>query len=233
VLSAAGEWKRADEEARAACDEAMRFDFGHVGLAAYELGLLRLRMGDIAGAEEAFKRTHELGAVAEPGLSLLRLARGDAAAAATSIEAAIASTPSSDPFARARHLPAKIEIFLATGDREGARAASTELEAIAARHRGSPGIAAASAHGSGVVAAAFGAQDEAIAHLRKSSREWSAANVPFEAARSRHALGMVLAASGDRAGAALELGVARDTFERLGVTDLARKSAEALTLTSA
>jgi tetratricopeptide (TPR) repeat protein len=233
VLSAAGEWERAAEEARAACDEAMRFDFGHVGLAAYELGLVRLRMGDISGAEDAFKRTHELGAVAEPGLSLLRLARGDAAAAAASIEAALASTPSSDPFSRARHLPAKIEILLASGDREGARAASKELEAIATRHPGSPGIVAASAHGAGVVAAALGAHGEAIIHLRKSCRDWSTANVPFEAARSRHELGMVLVASGDRAGAALELGVARDAFERLGVADLARKSAEALTLTSA
>jgi tetratricopeptide (TPR) repeat protein len=232
ALAAAGEWKRAEEEARSACEEAMRFDFGHVGLAAYELGVLRLRAGDASGAEDAFKRAHELGATVDPGLSLLRLARGDALGALASIEGAIASTPPSDPLARARHLPAKIEILLAQGDRDGARAASAELEAIASRHPGSPGIVAACAHGLGTVSAAFGAQEAAIAHLRRSSREWSRASVPFEAARARLELGIVLARGGDRAGAALELGAAHETFERLGAQEYARKAADALTLTS-
>ncbi len=190
----------------------MRFDFGHVGLAAYELGLLSLRKGDLAAAEEAFKRAHELGALAEPGLSLLRLARGDATAALASIEAAFASTPA-DALSRARLLPAKIEIALVAGDRENARAAAAELEAIAARF---PALAGAAAHGTGRVASACGAHAEAIAHLRKSCRHWLDANMPFEAARARHDLGIALEATGDRAGAALELEVARAALERLG-----------------
>jgi tetratricopeptide (TPR) repeat protein len=214
VLAATGDWTRAEAEARTACEEAMRFDFGHVGLAAYELGVLSLRKGDITAAEAAFKRAHELGALAEPGLSLLRLARGDATAAFASIETACAST-ASDPLSRARLLPAKIEIALAAGELEGARAASAELAAIAERL---PALAGAAAQASGMLAAASGAYAEAIAQLRRSCRHWLEAGMPFEAARARRDLGNVLAGSGDCAGADLELGVAREAFERLGLT---------------
>ncbi len=214
VLVANGEWTRAEAEARTACDEALRFDFGHIGLAEYELGVLGLRKGDTAAAERAFRRAHELGALAEPGMSLLRLARGDAAAALASIDAAFASTPP-DPLARARLLPAKIEIALAAGDVEGARAASAELSGIAARQ---PTLAGAAAHSAGAVAAASGAHAEAITQLRRSCLHWLEAGMPFEAARARLDLGKVLAASGDRAGADLELGAARSAFERLGLT---------------
>lgn len=192
----------------------MRFDFGHVGLAAYELGMLGLRKGDLAAAEDAFKRAHELGALAEPGLSLLRLARGDAAAALASIDAAIAAAPP-DSLSRARMLPARIEIALAANDLEAARAASVELDAIADRVAT---LAGAAAQASGTVAAASGAHADAIALLRRSCRHWLDAGMPFEAARARRELGNALAASGDRAGGELELEVARKAFERLGLT---------------
>src|SRR5439155_24266193 len=176
VLAATGEWKRAEAEARSACHESLRFDFGHVGLATYALGLLSLRKGDIAAAEEAFKRAHELGALAEPGLSLLRLARGDARAALASIEAAFASTPP-DPLCRARLLPATIEIALAADDRERARAASAELDAIAVRF---PALAGAATLGAGRVAFASGAHADALAHPRTSRNHWLDANMPCE-----------------------------------------------------
>ncbi|HTL36044.1 MAG TPA: hypothetical protein VL326_23095 [Kofleriaceae bacterium] len=215
VLAATGNWTRAEAEAKTACVVAMRFDFGHVGLAEYELGVLSLRKGDTAAAEAAFKRAHELGALAEPGLSLLRLARGDTAAALASIDSACASTPS-DPLSRARLLPAKIEISLAAGDLDGARVAATELDAIALRV---PTLAGAATHASGLVAAASGAHADAIAQLRQSCRHWLDAGMPFEAARARRDLANTLAASGDHAGSALERQVARDAFERLGLTE--------------
>ncbi|MBV8756328.1 MAG: response regulator transcription factor [Deltaproteobacteria bacterium] len=215
VLTATGDWQRAETEARTACEEAMRFDFGHVGLAAYELGVLSLRKGELASAEAAFKRAHELGALAQPGVSLLRLAHGDASAALASIESACASTPS-DPLSRARLLPAKIEIALAAGDLAGARTAASELAAIAERI---PTLAGAAAEGSGRVAAASGSHADAIADLRRSCRFWLDAGMPFEAARARRELANALAASGDGAGAALEAQVAREAFERLGLTE--------------
>jgi hypothetical protein len=215
VLAATGEWSRAEIEARTACEEAMRFDFGHVGLAAYELGVLHLRKGDTAAAEVAFKRAHELGALAEPGLSLLRLARGEAAAAYASIDSACASTPA-DPLTRARLLPAKVEIALAAGALDGARAASAELAAIAVRI---PTLAGAAAQASGMVAAASGEHGEAVTQLRQSCRHWVDAAMPYEAARARRELAKALAASGDRAGAALEADVAGEAFQRLGLTE--------------
>src|SRR5207253_1028954 len=99
-----------------------------------------------------------------------------------------------DPLSRARLLPAKIEIALIAGDREGARAAAVELGAIAAMYPGSAALAAASAHGTGTVAAAGGAHAEAIGHLRRSHRQWLEAGVPFEAARARHDLAAALEA---------------------------------------
>ena len=43
----------------------------------YEMGDIRRRLGDPAGAEEAFRRASELGREPQPGLALLRLAQGD------------------------------------------------------------------------------------------------------------------------------------------------------------
>lgn len=43
-----------------------------------ELGTIRLRRGDLDGAEEAFLAAHEHAWEPQPGLALLRLAQGDA-----------------------------------------------------------------------------------------------------------------------------------------------------------
>ena len=133
---------------------------------------------------------------------------------AMSIEAAFASTPA-DPLSRARLLPATIEIARAADDRERAREASAELDAIAARF---PALTGAATHGAGRVAFASGAHADAIVHLRKSCNHWLDASMPFEAARARHDLGIALQASGDHAGAALELGIASEALERLALT---------------
>jgi hypothetical protein len=53
-----------------------------------------------------------------------------------------------------------------------------------------------------------------------------------EPAPTRDIARALLAASGERAGAALELEVAREAFGRLGLEDHAIKAAEVLTLTS-
>ena len=52
----------------------MRREFGRP---LTELGTIRLRIGDLAGAEEAFPAADEHGRDPQPGLALLRLAQGD------------------------------------------------------------------------------------------------------------------------------------------------------------
>jgi hypothetical protein len=49
-------------------------------VAFYQTGESRRRVGDLAAAEEAFTRAHELGFDPQPGLALLRLSQGRAGA---------------------------------------------------------------------------------------------------------------------------------------------------------
>ena len=62
----------ASEKALRALEETGRLDLAHVGVAARELGHIRVRLGDTEGAEQAFRRAHEYGISPEPGMSLVR-----------------------------------------------------------------------------------------------------------------------------------------------------------------
>jgi hypothetical protein len=70
----------ASEEALRALEETGRLDLAHVGVAARELGHIRVGLGDTEGAEQAFRRAHEYGSSPEPGMSIVRLVRGDRSA---------------------------------------------------------------------------------------------------------------------------------------------------------
>ena len=221
VLIKRGAWDDGEREALLACDEAQRFDLAHTGLASYELGEIRLRRGDFDGAEEAFKRSHELGFVPQPGMSLLRLARGDAAAARSSLETALRD-PSLDRLGRARLLPSSVEIALAVGDDSAARTAVAELEEIAELY-GMPALGAASAHARGELELATGNADEAAARLQSAYRLWQTVDAPYESARSRVSLADAHLKQGDLESCALELNAASSMFERLGaLPDLER-----------
>ena len=65
----------------------MRREFGWP---LVELGNIRLRKGDLVGAEEAFLAAHEHAWSPHPGLALLRLAQGDVETASMMIADAIA-----------------------------------------------------------------------------------------------------------------------------------------------
>lgn len=221
VLIKHGAWDDGEREALLACAEADTFDRAHTGLASYELGEIRLRRGDLDGAETAFKRAHELGFVPQPGMSLLRLARGDAAAARASIETALRD-PSLDRLARARLLPSSVEIALAAGDDGAARAAVAELEEIAELYT-MPALGAAASHARGELELATGSADEAAARLQSAYRLWQTVEAPYEAARSRASLADALLKQGDLESCALELNAASSLFERLGaLPDLER-----------
>ena len=73
-----GQWPEAELEARQACEELQRFGLNDsLGYAHHEIGEIRLRMGDLQGAADAFERAYELGDDGQPGLALLHLARGE------------------------------------------------------------------------------------------------------------------------------------------------------------
>jgi class 3 adenylate cyclase len=218
-----GAWLEAEAEARRATDELAGYVPAAVGIALYEIGLIRLRLGDLAGAEDALLRAHAYNRDPEPALSLVRLAEGNTAAATASIARALDDPPAAPTWAtplgsdlgRLALLPAQAEIALAAGDVALARKAVDEVSRLAARF---PSVmsSATAATADGSVLVAEGRAHEAITTLRRAVQLWGELDAPYDAARARVSLAEALLADGSPDGAALEVRAARTVFERLG-----------------
>ncbi len=225
-----GLWSEAEQEARQACEELERFGLlDGVGYAQYEVGEIRLRLGDLDGAAAAFERAYELGHDAQPGRALLHLARGEVDEAARSIARGLAATAvtdsATDRASRARLLPAQIDIALAAGDLTTAGAAVVELEAIATDFQ-RPVFEAGALTGRGELFLGEDRPSDASPLLGRSWRLWQDADLPYESARARLRYAEALAAEGDMSSSRMDLKAARSTFERLGARlDLARANA--------
>jgi class 3 adenylate cyclase len=214
IMRLRGAWTEAEAEARHASEELGRHNLLDVsGEAFYEIGEIRLRMGDLGAAEEAFTQAHELGREPQPGMAMLRLAQGRPGPASTGLASALEDTD--DRLARVRLLPARVEVAVAAGEIDAAREAAAELEETAVAY-GSEALAAASAASLGTVALAEGDPRAAVSSLRRALRVWQSLDAPFEAARTRVLLADAHRAGGDEEAAAMELGAARAVFERLG-----------------
>jgi len=221
LLIGRGAWSEAEQRARSACAGMEPIELAHIGLALSEIGEVRLRMGDLDGAAEAFAKASENAAPPQPGTALLLLARGDPAAAAASIGAALAEAGWSN-LARARLLPAQVEIALAGDDIATARSAATELVQLATVFT-SPAIRAAADGADGAVLLAEGDRQGAVESLRRSADLWREASAPYDCARSRALLARALLEQGDASRARGELQAARAAFEALGARlELAR-----------
>ena len=177
-----GALAEAEDDARFAIAELEGFAPDLAGAAFNELGEIRLRVGDLDGAEEAFRAAHRLGTDPQPGLALLRLARGDLAGARGTIARALADT-SWNRLARARLLPAEAEIAAAAGDADAVHAAARELTEIADAY-GTPALLARAANARGLAALASGEAATAIESLRKAAALWAQVEAPFEARRA-------------------------------------------------
>jgi len=225
-----GLWPEAEQEARQACEELERFGLlDAVGYAQYEVGEIRLRMGDLDAAEEAFERAYELGHDAQPGIASVHLARGRIDEAARSIGRALAATAGAggvgDRASRARLLPAQVDIALAAGDLETAGAAVMELESIATDFE-RPVFQAGALTSRGELLLGEDRASEASPILGRSWRLWQETDLPYESARARLRYAEALTADGDEATARRDLRAVRAVFERLGARlDLARVDA--------
>jgi len=211
-----GSWPEAEEEARRATEELRDFSPAVAGSAFHELGEIRLRMGDLAGAEEAFQQAAALGEEPQPGQALLLLANGKVDAAAASIRGSLEEM-TWDRLARARLLPAQAEIARARDDVATAAAAASELAEIAKEFE-TPAILAAAAQSGGVASLMAGDVVDAAGRFREARRLWRQVDAPFEGATTSVLLAESQAAQGDDEAAKLELATARSTFERLGAT---------------
>ncbi len=215
-----GLWPEAEQEARQACEELERFGLiDSIGWAHYQVGEVRLRMGDLEGAGEALDRAYEYGHDAQPGMALLQLARGEVDEAARSIARALAVTKGTDLHidraTRARLLPAQIEIALAAGDLDTAGPAVDELESIAADFQ-RPVFEAGALTARGELLLREERPAEASPLLGRSWRLWQETDLPYESALARLHYAEALAADGDEAAARRDFRAARSAFERLG-----------------
>ncbi len=224
IMRLRGSYAEAEDEASKARTDLEAFGrLPQAGAGANEVGEVRLRRGDLDGAEEAFEQAHRLGNEAQPGIALLRLARGQIDAARSSIGTALADV--GDPLDRARLLPARVEIALAAYDVAEAREAAEEFAATA-EAIGAPMLQAAAHQALGATLTYEEDAAAAIAELRKAVRAWTGSDAPFEAAQARRWLAVALRAGGDEASAVLELRTAKDAFERLGAVRDAERCEE-------
>jgi class 3 adenylate cyclase len=224
IMALRGAWPEAEAQARLATEELPSFNQSYAAEAFYELGEIRLRVGDLAAAEEAFEQAHELGRDPQPGLARLRLAQGRLDGASSCIVQALDEETSD--LHRARLLPAQVEIALAAGEIDDARAASEELSAIGARY-GTDAFRAAG-HASRARLALAGAGDGAIREARDALRLWQRIDAPYEEAHARVLLAEAHVAAGDEENAARELRAAVAVFERLGAVRDLRAARETL-----
>jgi class 3 adenylate cyclase len=224
IIRLRGAFREAEDEAQQAVKELTAFgELPIAGVGFHEIGEIRLRIGDLDGAEEAFEHAHQRGNDAQPGLALLQLARGRIVAARSSIRAALADQPMA--LTRARLLPARVEIALAAHDIAEARESAEELREIASTYDAP--LWHASAHQAlGAVLTYEDDPQEAITELRRAIRHWTEADLPFETAQARRWLALAHRAAGDEESATLELRAAHSTFERLGATLEAERSEE-------
>jgi tetratricopeptide (TPR) repeat protein len=220
ILRLRGAHDEAEQEALAACEELAPYLRREMGWPLTELGRIRLRKGDIAGAEEALLAAHRLGWEPRPSLALVRLAQGDSAAAALSIREALdrplrvpsKELPPDNDLQRAPLLEAQVEIEIAAGGLDRARAATDELARVAARFQSKALIAAAKL-ARGRVQLAEGLTAEAERSCSEAARLWSEIGAPYEAAVARRALAEALRAGGSEDEADLELRAARTILE--------------------
>jgi DNA-binding NarL/FixJ family response regulator len=215
-----GAWEEAERSAlQVVADlDAMRVDYA--GEAWYVVGEARRLRGDHTAAQ-AYNEAHARGRNPQPGRALLQLDGGDAAGAATSVRTAITAV-GDDPLRRAPLCAAAVEIAVAAGRLEDARAAASELVETAAMYATS-GLEAMAVAARGAVVLAEGRAEEALPVLRDACRRWHELGAEYDAAGTCALLAQAYRALGDQSSAAAESAQAEAAYERLGAHRLAPK----------
>jgi tetratricopeptide (TPR) repeat protein len=214
ILRLRGFLSEAEEEARVATTELGSFNLMFSALAFRELGEVRLRMGDLDAAEDAFRQAAEMGVTPQPGVALALVERGRTQAAATGLRRTLAGK-GMGALERAKLLPTQLDIALMLDDLPTARAAADELGEIAEDH-GTPALRATADAGVAGVLLAQGALADAERAASDARTVFTEIDLSYEAARVSQVLGRIYLARREPDRACAEHRAALDTFERIG-----------------
>jgi class 3 adenylate cyclase len=215
VSAVNGSWDQAEQELERATAELTAYNaVPPQADGFYAIGDIRRLRGDFAGAEVALRDAHARGRTPQPALALIRLAEGKVRAASSAINAAV-EDETWDRWAKARLLPAQVEIAIAAADLPLARKAVDELATIVSGYP-SPALEAGRQVALARVLLAEGDPAGAAHELRAAGKGWRGVGAPYEVARSRVLLSQALRALDDEDDADLELRAALDEFRRLG-----------------
>jgi len=219
ILQLQGEWSDAISEAKRAIEFYSDRNETFAGRAFYQCAELHRLRGEFELAEEMYREAGRRGTEPQPGLSLLRLAQADLDAAKAAIrrvvsEASHRQGPASG-LERLKTLRASVEIMIATGEIEIAKAAAAELEEFAAAMDALL-LRASSSQAAGAVLLAQGNAQAALAVLRDAWTAWQKLEAVHESAQVRVLIGRACQALGDEDTARSHYDAAARTFERLG-----------------
>jgi DNA-binding CsgD family transcriptional regulator len=211
ILQLDGRWGDAVVEVERAC--AQLAELPAAGSAWYQRAELQRLRGELAESERSYREASRFGRDPQPGLALLRLAEGNVDAAEAAVRRSVAEA--SDASSRAMRLPAYVEVLVAAGDLDAARAAADELRNVA-DDLGAPLLRARAEHAAGAVSLAHGDAQGSLEALREAEVRWTQLDNPFEAARTRVLVADACSQLGDDDTASVELDEARRVFEELG-----------------
>lgn len=224
ILRLRGFLSEAEEEARTATTELGSFNLLFSALAFRELGEVRLKMGDIDAAEEAFRQAEEMGVTPQPGLARALVQRGRTGAAATGLRRILGSKDMG-ALERAKLLPTQLEVALKLDDLPTARTAAIELAEIASNHR-TPALRATADAGEAAVLLAQGDLADAERAAGSAHELFTEIDLTYEAARVSSLLGRIHQTGGDLDRARAQHEAALATYDRIGaVLDAANERA--------
>lgn len=212
LRGAHGEW--AEAEMKLAAESAALVDANAwiAGAGFYQLGEIRRRRGDAAGAREAYAAARQADTDPQPGEAMLLLHEGRADDAWSALTAALHGR---DRVGRARLLREGVEIALTLG-RLGEAADLTREARDAAGFYGTPGFAAWADHAEGMLRFAEGRSDDALTALRSAASAFRRDRQPYEVAEALTWMARTHARVGDDLLAEQLRTEARDILDRLG-----------------
>lgn len=228
-----GEFAHAEADFARGADELGRASSGLAGRALRELGTVRLRRGDLDGAEAAFSRALQLGTDPQPGYAQLRAARGETLEARRDLERFLSREGNGeldllDRQNRLGALGAHVRLALTTSAHDAARATVETMSAIASS-TGSATHNAILECARGELALAQRNTTEALERFMAGLRSWNELGAPYEAASVRVRLAEAHLVDGDATRARIELEGAIASFEALGAELDAKQARRRLT----